>query len=56
MKLHAHLSDNKINLILLNNNKIIILQFQFERIYVTQYTHNMSNSTNPTYIENHRFK
>ena len=35
--------------------KIIILYFEFERIYVTQYTHNISDSTIPTYISNHRF-
>ena len=30
--------------------KIFMLHFEFERLYVTQYTHNISDSTNPTYI------
>ena len=41
---------NEIYLISLNYNKNNYNPFEFEIIYVTQYTHNMSDSTNLTYI------
>ena len=41
---------NKTNLIWLNYTCVWI----WKNLYVTQYTHNINDSTNPTYIQNQR--